>query len=68
MRCINKRCNKEIGDYRFCPYCGKSQEGRRHTPKRANGTGSVYKRKDNKKRKGRKIPKIAMPPQKNISK
>ena len=48
MRCINKRCNKEIGDYRFCPYCGKGQESRGHTPKRANGTGSVYKRKDNK--------------------
>ena len=28
MRCINKRCNKEIGDYRFCPYCGKGQESR----------------------------------------
>ena len=49
-KCINRRCNKELpDDYGFCPYCGKNQsEVRRKEPKRPNGTGSIYIRKDNK--------------------
>lgn len=47
MICINKRCRKEIGESKFCPFCGKNQS-EKPRQKRANGTGSVYKRKDNK--------------------
>lgn len=51
MRCKNRNCNREIGDFPFCPWCGKEQNSSKKDvkrPKRANGTGSVYKRKDNK--------------------
>ncbi|MEE1154465.1 MAG: tyrosine-type recombinase/integrase [Acutalibacteraceae bacterium] len=48
MLCVNRRCHKEIGDFKFCPHCGKNQFETRRDKKRANGTGSVYKRKDNK--------------------
>lgn len=50
MICINKRCRKEIGDFKYCPYCGQNQKELKKNKKRANGTGSVYKRKDNKKK------------------
>lgn len=48
-KCINRRCNKPLADdFGFCPYCGKDQsEARRKEPKRPNGTGSIYFRKDN---------------------
>lgn len=47
MLCINKRCKKEVGESKFCPFCGtKQSEAPRK--RRANGTGSVYKRKDTK--------------------
>lgn len=51
--CINRRCHRELIDdeYRFCPYCGKSQNPqakKRTRTRRPNGTGSVYFRKDNK--------------------
>ena len=26
MKCINENCQKEIGDVKFCPYCGTKQE------------------------------------------
>lgn len=51
MRCKNRKCNKEIGDYPFCPWCGKRQSNYTNEAKRAkrpNGTGSIYVRKDNK--------------------
>ena len=50
-KCRNKRCNRELeNDFDFCPYCGKSQlEQEKKAPKRPNGTGSIYKRKDNKR-------------------
>lgn len=49
-KCINRRCNKELqDDFKFCPYCGKSQDkSPQKEKKRANGTGSIYFRKDNK--------------------
>ena len=47
MICINKRCNKEIGDSKFCPYCGKNQS-EKNRRNRTKGSGSIYKRKDNK--------------------
>lgn len=48
-KCINKRCNKILqNDFVYCPYCGKSQIPEKKAPKRPNGTGSIYKRKDNK--------------------
>ena len=47
MICINKRCKKEIGDSKFCPYCGKNQTETKRT-NRPKGTGSIYIRKDNK--------------------
>ena len=49
-KCINRRCSKQLEDFHnYCPYCGKKQsEVRRKEPKRPNGTGSIYIRKDNK--------------------
>ncbi len=49
-KCINKRCNKLLqDDFDYCPYCGKAQkELEKKQTKRANGTGSIYFRKDNK--------------------
>ncbi len=49
-KCINRRCNRELSeDYKFCPYCGKNQTKEpQKERKRANGTGSIYIRKDNK--------------------
>ena len=49
-KCINRRCSKQLEDFHnYCPYCGKKQsEVRRKKPKRPNGTGSIYIRKDNK--------------------
>lgn len=45
-----RKCKQEIPDgSRFCMFCGASQSPpRRKALKRENGTGSVYKRKDNK--------------------
>lgn len=49
-KCINRRCNKQLEDFhKFCPFCGKPQEPCKKK-KRANGTGSVYFRKDLKSR------------------
>ena len=50
MKCINKRCGKELqSDFKYCPYCGKEQATKqKRTTKRPNGTGSIYFRKDNK--------------------
>lgn len=50
MKCINKRCNRELQpDFKYCPYCGKNQSSKPNkAAKRANGTGSIYYRKDNK--------------------
>lgn len=49
-----KKCGTEIqDDFRFCPYCGQNQSKpirQRHTLKRENGIGSVYKRSDLKSR------------------
>lgn len=49
-KCINRRCNKELSEeFNFCPYCGKNQTPpTKKERKRANGTGSIYYRKDNK--------------------
>ncbi len=49
-KCKNKRCSRELeNDFLFCPWCGKSQAAQERKPsKRPNGTGSIYKRKDNK--------------------
>lgn len=49
-KCINRRCNKELSDdFIFCPFCGKNQsQTAQKERKRANGTGSIYLRKDNK--------------------
>lgn len=48
-KCINRRCNKELqDDFKFCPWCGKNQSLIAKEHKRANGTGSIYYRKDNK--------------------
>lgn len=49
-KCINKRCHKDLSDdFDFCPYCGKNQTDKpKRQPKRANGTGSIYYRKDSK--------------------
>jgi integrase len=44
-----KKCNRQIpDDAMFCPYCGTRQtaEPRKHR-KRANGTGTIYKRQGN---------------------
>lgn len=52
MKCRNRRCNAEIDDgFKFCPMCGKPQEPqKRRSCRRANKTGSVYKRSDLKNR------------------
>ena len=49
------KCKSEIDkSFRFCPYCGKEQEAiyrpKRKPRRRENGAGSVYKRKDLKRR------------------
>lgn len=51
-KCINRRCNKQIEEsYSFCPHCGKNQNPQpKKQKKRANGTGSIYVRKDLKSR------------------
>lgn len=37
-------CKKSLDDdFIFCPYCGKSQQPKKKTTRRGNGTGSVYK-------------------------
>ena len=44
MVCV--RCKKDIQDDAvFCPYCGRKQIKEKR-PRRGNGTGSVYQRKD----------------------
>ena len=59
MLCI--KCEKEISDYTFCPYCGQSQKkrARQKTRRRENGAGTVYKRSDTKNR-----PWVAVTPSK----
>lgn len=49
-KCTNRRCNRELqDDFVYCPYCGKNQTDKpKRQPKRANGTGSIYYRKDSK--------------------
>jgi len=49
-KCINRRCNRELQDnFVYCPYCGKNQTDKlKRQQKRANGTGSIYYRKDSK--------------------
>lgn len=49
-KCINRRCNRELqDDFVYCPYCGKNQTDKpKRQPKRANGTGSIYYRRDSK--------------------
>lgn len=48
-KCINRRCNKELEDnFSYCPYCGKRQDDKSLKRRRTKGTGSIYKRKDNK--------------------
>lgn len=49
-KCRNRRCNKQLEDsHKYCPYCGKNQTPQpKKDKKRANGTGSIYIRKDNK--------------------
>ena len=43
MVCV--KCSEEIPEQsNFCPWCGKAQVKKQGTKKRANGTGSVYKR------------------------
>lgn len=51
-KCINRRCNKQLEDFHiYCPYCGKNQSSKtQKQKKRANGTGSIYVRKDIKSR------------------
>ncbi|MEE0100595.1 MAG: tyrosine-type recombinase/integrase [Acutalibacteraceae bacterium] len=47
MICKNKRCRAELpDDAKFCFRCGKPQGKKKVKKKRANGTGSIYKRKD----------------------
>lgn len=46
MECI--KCNKELqADFLYCPYCGKKQVQEKKYRKRANGTGTIYKREGN---------------------
>ena len=46
MECI--KCNKELqADFLYCPYCGKKQVQEKRYRKRANGTGTIYKREGN---------------------
>lgn len=46
MECI--KCRKELrDDFLYCPYCGKKQVAERKHKKRANGTGTIYKREGN---------------------
>ena len=51
-KCINRRCNFPLDDrFRFCPICGKPQERKQEVKRRrAKGTGSIYFRKDKKKK------------------
>lgn len=51
MLCKNKKCNKEFDDnFKFCPYCGKEVAPVKKETRRPNGMGSVWKRKDCKKK------------------
>lgn len=46
MECI--KCKKPLQeDFIWCPYCGKKQTAERKHKKRANNTGTVYKREGN---------------------
>lgn len=46
MECA--KCKKEISDdFIYCPWCGKKQTAERKYKKRANNTGTVYKRPGN---------------------
>lgn len=51
MLCKNKKCNKEFDDnFSFCPYCGRAVVQVKKETRRPNGMGSVWKRKDCKKK------------------
>ena len=46
MECI--KCKQPLqDDFLYCPYCGKKQASERKHKKRANNTGSIYKRPGN---------------------
>lgn len=46
--CKNKKCKREINaEYKYCPFCGKSQSIQRHS-RRPTGSGTITCRKDNK--------------------
>lgn len=46
MECI--KCKKELReDFLYCPYCGKKQASEKKHKKRANNTGTIYKRDGN---------------------
>lgn len=48
-KCINRRCNAEIGDdFKFCPHCGKDQTEQPKKRRRAKGSGSIVKRENRK--------------------
>lgn len=56
MRC--KKCGKLFDDaFKFCPYCGASAAVKRRQIKRANGSGTIFKRSDVKSK-----PWVAMTP------
>lgn len=46
MECV--KCRKPLqDDFLWCPYCGKKQAAERKHRKRANNTGTIYKREGN---------------------
>lgn len=46
MDCI--KCKRDLqDDFLYCPYCGKKQTSEKKHRKRANGTGTIYKRSGN---------------------
>lgn len=46
MECV--KCKKELqDDFLWCPWCGKKQVSQKRHRKRANNTGTIYKREGN---------------------
>lgn len=52
---ICRKCKKEVPDGKYCSQCGASQEAKKHKPRRANGTGCVYKLSGNRSKPWRAV-------------
>lgn len=52
MICVNRKCQKELPqDALYCPWCGRKQIKEKLRGKRPNGTGTVYRLSDAKRKR-----------------